>query len=571
MSRSPTPADLGRLEEAQALLRAGSTGRAVGALRSLIAERPDLAGAHHQLALALEASGDAAGAEAELRAALRLDPLLAGAAAKLALRLIAQGQAAQALDIVAPLAKSAAAEVNLLTAHGMALKSLDRLDEAAVAYRRAVAAAPGSGVAEHNLAAVLGDAHRFAESEAASRRAFAKGLDAPETWLVHARALTGLGRYDEAQDAFRTAIARRSNYSEAHRELAQLVWMRTESLAAASEALDAALAKHVADGPLSLVKAKLLEMTGDLPGAYAALAGPMQRWGSDSSLHLTAALLVAADDPELALAYAEKATAAAPGSGPATAALCQANLALGRADVAARLAAELRAAWPLDQYAVALEATAWRLLGDRRYRELYDYDRLVRVETIETPVGWSSLASFLSDLAARLGSLQRLRGHPFDQSLRGGAQTEQSLALSDDPVIAAFFTAVDAPIRNYVKAIAGKDDVMGARAGKSGYRFAGAWSALLRPGGYHTDHLHPLGWISSACHIALPGAVDTGHEGWLKFGQPGIPTQPALAPEHFVKPKAGDLVLFPSYMWHGTVPFGGKQPRLALAFDVLPA
>ncbi|HEY5105999.1 MAG TPA: putative 2OG-Fe(II) oxygenase [Caulobacteraceae bacterium] len=571
MSKAPSPADAARLEEAQALLRAGSTGRAVGALRSLVAERPDLATAHHHLALALELSGDTAGAESELRAALRLDPLLGAAAAKLALRLIAQGQAAQALEIVTPLAKSAAADVNLLTAQGMALKSLDRLDEAAVAYRRAAAAAPGSGVAEHNLAALLGDAHRFAESQAATKRAFAKGLDAPETWLVHARALTGLDQFDEAEDAFREAIRRRSNYADAHRELAQLIWMRTESLEAARETLDAALLKHGSDGPLSLVKAKLLETTGDLPGAYAALAGPMQRWGSDSNLHLTAANLIAGDDPQLALAYAQKAFDAAPGSGPATAALCQANLALGRADVAANLAAELRQAWPLDQYAVALAATAWRLLGDPRYRELYDYDRFVQVRTIDTPAEWSSLPSFLKDLAARLKSLQRLRGHPFDQSLRGGAQTGQSLALSEDPVIAAFFSAIDAPIRAYLRAIKGRDDVMGARVNEAGYRFAGAWSALLRPGGYHTDHLHPLGWISSACHIALPGAVDNGHEGWLKFGQPGIPTQPALSPEHFVKPKAGDLVLFPSYMWHGTVPFGGAEPRLALAFDVLPA
>jgi hypothetical protein len=210
------------------------------------------------------------------------------------------------------------------------------------------------------------------------------------------------------------------------------------------------------------------------------------------------------------------------------------------------------------------------MLGDPRYRELYDYERLVRVQTIETPKGWASLDAYLADLAERLTALQRLRGHPIGQSLRGGAQTEQSLAVLDDRVVTPFFTAVDAAIGAYIEALRGHDDELGRRAA-GGYRFAGAWSALLRPGGYHTDHLHPLGWISSACHIALPDAVERGHEGWLKFGQPGIPTRPALPPEHFVKPRAGDLVLFPSYMWHGTVPFTGKQPRLAVAFDVLPA
>jgi Putative 2OG-Fe(II) oxygenase len=61
-----------------------------------------------------------------------------------------------------------------------------------------------------------------------------------------------------------------------------------------------------------------------------------------------------------------------------------------------------------------------------------------------------------------------------------------------------------------------------------------------------------------------------GHEGWIKFGEPGVPTLPALGPEHFEKPEPGLLVLFPSYMWHGTMPFPGEQTRLTLAFDLLP-
>jgi hypothetical protein len=95
----------------------------------------------------------------------------------------------------------------------------------------------------------------------------------------------------------------------------------------------------------------------------------------------------------------------------------------------------------------------------------------------------------------------------------------------------------------------------------------------LRPHGFHINHVHQLGWLSSACHIELPAAVEQSEDrqGWLKFGEPGVATQPALPPEHFVKPEPGRLVLFPSYMWHGTVPFEGDQDRLTVAFDVIPA
>ncbi len=95
----------------------------------------------------------------------------------------------------------------------------------------------------------------------------------------------------------------------------------------------------------------------------------------------------------------------------------------------------------------------------------------------------------------------------------------------------------------------------------------------LRPGGFHANHVHPRGWISSAFYVALPAAVEDAESraGWLKFGEPGPPTSPTLGPEHFVKPEPGLLALFPSHMWHGAVPFGGDEPRLTIAFDVAPA
>jgi tetratricopeptide (TPR) repeat protein len=36
------------------------------------------------------------------------------------------------------------------------------------------------------------------------------------------------------------------------------------------------------------------------------------------------------------------------------------------------------------------------------------------------------------------------------------------------------------------------------------------------------------------------------------------------------KPRPDRLVLFPSYMWHGTIPFHDAQPRTTIAFDVVP-
>ena len=66
-------------------------------------------------------------------------------------------------------------------------------------------------------------------------------------------------------------------------------------------------------------------------------------------------------------------------------------------------------------------------------------------------------------------------------------------------------------------------------------------------------------------------ALDAGdRQGWIRFGQPPIKMDPPLPPGHYVRPQPGRLVLFPSYMWHGTEPFTTAESRLTIAFDVVP-
>jgi hypothetical protein len=106
------------------------------------------------------------------------------------------------------------------------------------------------------------------------------------------------------------------------------------------------------------------------------------------------------------------------------------------------------------------------------------------------------------------------------------------------------------------------------------YRLSGVWSVRLRPQGHHVNHFHGKGWLSSACYIELPATLGArGGEGWLKFGEPSFDSPLKLDPEYFIKPEPGLLALFPSWMWHGTVPFQGQPAdrRLTMAFDVVPA
>jgi hypothetical protein len=164
--------------------------------------------------------------------------------------------------------------------------------------------------------------------------------------------------------------------------------------------------------------------------------------------------------------------------------------------------------------------------------------------------------------------------------VRGGTQTNVDLTRTRDPVLRALFTALIPPIGDFVASLSRGGDLLTeplSARNSGGFAFGGAWSVRLKPGGgRHVNHTHPQGWLSSAFYVDLPktmtGAVNgEGQEGWIQFGEPGCPTRPALGPEHAVRPEPGLLVLFPSYMWHGTRPFGGAQTRLTFAFDVVPA
>jgi len=133
------------------------------------------------------------------------------------------------------------------------------------------------------------------------------------------------------------------------------------------------------------------------------------------------------------------------------------------------------------------------------------------------------------------------------------------------------FEAFEAPIRHYLEQIGHGSDPL-RRRNKGGWRFNGSWSVRLRTSGFHTNHVHPRGWISSACYIELPDSMvdKRSQDGVLTFGEPSIATAPSLPAEHVIRPETGMLVLFPSYFWHGTVPFSGDQTRLTVAFDVVP-
>lgn len=486
--------------------------------------------------------------------------------------LIEKGRPQDAVALAGPLATRIDASHALRAAYAAALKAVGRAKDAYDIQKGSSRAFPNDRIAWHNLAAAAVDMDNPREAKIAAEKAFALGLDAPETWTIYGRVLVALGDAAGGQQALEKALARNPGHDIAAILLAKLIWMRTADADAAVAPLRRAMTSGGSDLSLVIVEAKILEAAGREDQALEVLETFTKRYPEQSQLlRATGQARLERGDLKGAEAMMRRAAAISPNQTTMHVGLASVLMAQGRAQEA--LAAATRAAEldPTDQSTWGWVATAARALGLPQHAELYDYDAFVRPYRIETPEGWPSLEAYLADLEASLLKLHTMKAAPSDQTLRTGIQTVDDLAQSQDPTIRAFFAAIDKPIRAYMAEMGqGNDPLRSRNTGR--YRISDIWSVLLREQGFHVDHFHPRGWISSAFYVTLPPMADDGeHKGWIEFGQPPFAVQPPQPPERFVRPEAGTLVLFPSYMWHGTVPFSGADRRMTIAFDAVPA
>jgi len=241
-----------------------------------------------------------------------------------------------------------------------------------------------------------------------------------------------------------------------------------------------------------------------------------------------------------------------------------------------RASAAIRVA-PDDQEAWAYLGTAWRLLGDAREHWLCDYEHTIAFLEVPPPAEFTDLEDFLNTLTGVLNQYHRAGREPIQQSLRRGSQTAGRLFGRSDPVLQATQGALSATIQAWLQHWPKTQEHPFFSRNSGRIRYTGSWSVKLWQSGNHVSHIHPEGWISSAFYVLLPPSVndaseaDTTRAGWIHFGQPPDELELDLEPRRWVRPKPGHLALFPSYMWHGTVPFSDDAPRMTIAFDMRPA
>lgn len=446
-----------------------------------------------------------------------------------------------------------------LVDQALQLRNQGRNEEAVGAWKSAIAMSPSDPILYYNLAAALGDLGRHEETIKALKQGFANGLKAPEGALVHARALSGLLQTGEATAAYKKYLIARPTDATVHSEYAQLIWMRTGDKDAALKFLNEAIAKAPTVVELQFLRAQLHGQTGDPQTEYGLLIEALTKFGPHPLLeHGACKAALECKNAADAVRHGENLVKQAPAFEQGRSAYCTALVAHGDLKNAQALLDGLRQAAPQNQYYIALQGTIWRLQDDPRYKALFDYDSFVLRAQLETPNGWNSIESYLDDLTSALDDRHQFKSHPFFLSVRSGSQIP-SITGADDPAMRAYGEAVAPATRAYVTKLGAADDPLRIR-NKGAAQLLSAWSVLLPPNGYHVNHVHPEGWISSACHLRHDDSSEQDNNaGWLKFGEPGIMTPSPQEAEHFIN--RNGALRFYSHLISGTEPSALKTAR----------
>ncbi|WP_371396947.1 putative 2OG-Fe(II) oxygenase [Fretibacter rubidus] len=556
------------LQKAHAALNAKDYTTADILARGVLETNPKAHKAYQILSVSAKGQNNWAGAEEAIKAALDIEPNDAECLNSYGNILYQTGRGLEARSALGKALDIAPNYVvPAVTLGQLLLREKDPI-EAAELFRAALVHAPGHPSLTMGLLFALKDAQQVEAATALMSQI----PPSPETALVRGQIAAMNKQKPVAEANFIAAINHPPTSDMGFRNLVQLGLINQNADAAAARIAE--IIKSAPDvGGFYLSGADMLSDMGRRDEGLALLDQCVAKFGVQTEITtMRAKLLIEAGDGASAFELAEAALRERPGDLTIMAHFTRSALMTERFDLALQATKAAQQRQQNNQFWTAIEATALRgLKQDEAFRRLYNYD-FVTPYDLETPPEYTTQSEFLSKLTEELAVRQSEGGHPLGQSLRGGTQTTQDLRFADSRVIQDFFQALSAPIMDYINRMPEDAEHPLFRRKTKGYRLTGAWSVRLSGQGFHVNHIHPEGWISSAFYVQVPKGTDTRKDkaGWIKFGEPPFAV-PGMSYDHAVGPKAGQLVLFPSYMWHGTIPITDGSTRITLPFDAVPS
>ena len=158
---------------------------------------------------------------------------------------------------------------------------------------------------------------------------------------------------------------------------------------------------------------------------------------------------------------------------------------------------------------------------------------------------------------------------------RGAGSRVDHLERAAGPHVQDLMRRIRAAVDDYVaeRESFASDPVM---AGNPAAVTLSCWALAAHDDGHTPWHIHPRAWISGVYYVDVPElepAAAADPPGAIEFGPlPFGRDTEALKPHCWhVMPAPGEILLFPSYYAHRSIPTGVVAPRISVAFDVRPS
>lgn len=143
-------------------------------------------------------------------------------------------------------------------------------------------------------------------------------------------------------------------------------------------------------------------------------------------------------------------------------------------------------------------------------------------------------------------------------------------SLNDLPVRDPVFAALKRELDKHAVAFA---KTLHLELGGKRLKLDSIWINVLEPGGVHTGHIHPMSVLSGTYYVETPPGSSA-----LKLEDPRLPLMMAApprgedAPEDertfvYLTPKAGDLLMWESFLRHEVPMNAAKKARISVSFN----
>lgn len=188
------------------------------------------------------------------------------------------------------------------------------------------------------------------------------------------------------------------------------------------------------------------------------------------------------------------------------------------------------------------------------------------IHTVDTKKTYLKEGNLIDDI--RLISKDLIENNKNQKLLKKGFQSGGNIFLENKEPIKKLKEIIMIELANYKNKFKKDDNLLFSDWPKD-LSLTG-WIVEMNSQGFLRSHIHEGAWISGSFYLNIPKINNNENEGAIVFHYDNEDFNKSITSkrEKIINPKEGDLILFPSSLYHKTLPFISSEKRICIAFDI---